>query len=120
MNERLRARMADVCEEARFALELIADHGDEIIRNVILRKALERSCEIAGEALRAMVEHDPEIPLEYPNLPWREAIGLLTKLAHVYASITPERLVMIVKQDFPELLRQAEWILAESPRDGAP
>ena len=119
MNERLRARMVDVCAEARFALDLVAERGDEILANAILRKALERSCEIAGEALRAMVEHDPEVPLEYPDLPWREAIGLRTRLAHAYTSITPERLVMIVKQEFPELLRQAEAILAQGPSDGS-
>ncbi|MEQ8432755.1 MAG: DUF86 domain-containing protein [Oceanicaulis sp.] len=117
MNERLRARMVDVCEEARFALDLVAKHGEGMVRDAVLRKALERSCEIAGEALRAMVEHDPEIPLEYPDLPWREAIGLRAKLAHGYESITPERIVVIVKQEFPDLLRQAEAILADRPAD---
>lgn len=117
MNERLRARMVDVRDEARFALGLVAERGEDIAHDVILRKALERSCEIAGEALRAMVEHDPEIPLEYPSLPWREAIGLRTKLAHGYDSITPERLVMIVTQEFPDLLKQAEAIIADAPSE---
>ncbi|MGJ3232045.1 MAG: HepT-like ribonuclease domain-containing protein [Oceanicaulis sp.] len=115
MNERLRARLVDVCEEARFSLDLVSRHGAQIETDVVLRKALERSCEIAGEALRAMVEHDPEIPVEYPKLPWREAIGLRTKLAHGYGSITPTRLIAVVEREFPVLLEEAEAILKAGP-----
>ncbi|MEQ8404604.1 MAG: DUF86 domain-containing protein [Oceanicaulis sp.] len=115
MNERLRARLVDVCDEARFSLDLVSRHGERIETDVVLRKALKRSCEIAGEALRAMVAHDPEIPAEFPSLPWREAIGLRMKLAHGYDSITPRRLIEVVEREFPSLLEQAEAILRAGP-----
>jgi len=115
MNERLLKRLADVREEAQFAVDLVNRHGAESSSDPTLRRALERACEIVGEALRALVAHDPEIAVEYPDLPWREAIGLRTKLAHGYDSLNPGQLIAIVEDHFPDLIRQVETILIEHP-----
>ena len=115
MNERLRQRLEDVRDEAHFALDLVVRHGEAVPHDLIFRKALERACELAGEALRAMVVHDPEIANAYPDLPWREAIGLRTKLAHGYSSIDPVQLVGTVRAHFPDLIRQVDAILGDAP-----
>lgn len=114
-NERLLKQLADAREEALFALGLVDRHGAFVTSDPTARRALERACEIAGEALRQLVEHDPEIATEYPELPWREAIGLRTKLAHGYDSLNPGQLVSTVQDHFPDLIGQIEKILDENP-----
>lgn len=114
-NERLLKQLADARDEARFALDLVSRHGAAVTSDPTGRRALERACEIAGEALRQLVEYDPEIATEYPDLPWREAIGLRTKLAHGYDSLNPGQLVGTVENHFPDLIGQIEKILDDNP-----
>ena len=114
-NKRLLKQLADAREESLFAMELVKRHGAAVTSDPTARRALERACEVAGEALRQLVEHDPEIAREYPDLPWREAIGLRTKLAHGYDSLNPGQLVATVESHFPDLIRQIELILRDTP-----
>lgn len=108
-------RLRDALEHARLSLEALERFGDGLPGDVFARLALERSVEITGEALRAVAETDPNLVEQTPELPWKPAIRLRTRLAHGYTNIEIEFLIETVRREFPALLDQLERLVADNP-----
>ena len=60
-----------------------------------------RRLEIIGEAARRISE---ETRKAYPNLPWREMIGMRNFLIHDYDDVDIHIVWKTVKKDLPDLL----------------
>lgn len=113
MRAQIRKRLSDALNEARFAHELVTGRdADAIAHDPVARRALERACEIVGEALRAAIESEPGIVADYPDIPWKKAIGLRTRLAHAYDRVDIAFLTDAAKNAFPDLIAKLEKALS--------
>ena len=67
--------------------------------NIILQRAVERDLEIIGEAVRKLVEINPNIKITAS----KNIIGLRNIIAHAYDSVEPEILWGIIQKNIPVL-----------------
>ncbi len=105
-------RLRDARDNARLSLEALAYFGDALEQNVFSSLALQRSVEITGEAMRAISENDPELVKQHPEIPWKQAIRLRTRLAHGYSNIEIDFLTETVRAEFPSLLEKLDAIVS--------
>ena len=105
MRPLLLERLLDARTEAERALDFVNQHDAQfILESWAYARALERSCEIVGEALRAASESEPMVVAECPDIPWIEAIALRTRLAHGHDSVSTSQLIATVREHFPRLI----------------
>ena len=82
---------------------------DDYLRDKLLRLAVERCFEIAGEALRRLDERDPKTASRITEC--RRIIGFRNVLIHGYSVISNERVWRTVQEDVPNLLSEVEGLL---------
>jgi uncharacterized protein with HEPN domain len=68
-------------------------------KDIILQRAVERDLEIIGEAIRKMLEQDPNIQISSA----KNIIGLRNIISHAYDSIEPEMIWGIIQNNVPIL-----------------
>jgi uncharacterized protein with HEPN domain len=66
---------------------------------IILQRAVERDLEIIGEAIRKMIEINPNIAITAS----KNIIGLRNIISHAYDSVEPEMLWGIIQKHIPVL-----------------
>ena len=81
---------------------------DDFTRDDKTIDAVVRNLEIIGEASKNIPEW---LKAKYPNLPWKEIIGMRDKIAHEYFGIDYEILWEIVTKDLPELESQIKEVM---------
>jgi uncharacterized protein with HEPN domain len=97
---------------AREAVDMVAGKVQEDLENErMLELALVRLVEIIGEAA-GRVSHGGQI--KYPEIPWREVIGMRNRLIHGYDSVDYSILWDTVELDLPPLIAQLEKILQDN------
>ena len=75
----------DMREAAKDISEFTAGiNFDKFSANKVLYRAVERQLEIVGEAARHV---SGEYQQKYPDIPWRQIIGLRNILAHEYGEV---------------------------------
>ena len=67
------------------------------------RLAVERLLEMIGESARAMTDAARD---EFPEVAWRDVIGLRTVLAHHYHRVDPDQVWVIAQGELPRLIDQ--------------
>jgi uncharacterized protein with HEPN domain len=77
----------------------------------VLRSAVERQFEIAGEALRRLAQLDAPLAARIPNLP--RIVAFRNILIHGYALIDRARVWSVVQNDLPALRAALDRLLAE-------
>jgi uncharacterized protein with HEPN domain len=77
----------------------------------LLQSAVESQTEIIGEALRQAEGLDASIGPHLPDV--RKIIALRNRLAHGYASISPQIVWSVAANDVPRLREQVRTLLAE-------
>ena len=80
-------------------------------RDIVLRSAVERQFEIAGEALRQLARLDAALAAKVPDL--REIVAFRNILIHGYALIDRARVWRVVQNDLPGLRAALDDLLAE-------
>jgi uncharacterized protein with HEPN domain len=101
-----------VGEAIAFCRDMSLEHFVEDRRTF---RAVERCLEILGEAARQVSEDGRK---RYPGIPWKAVIGQRNVLAHGYAEIRAERILLVVQKRLPELVEVLRGILAGiSPKD---
>jgi uncharacterized protein with HEPN domain len=66
--------------------------------DIILQRAVERDLQIIGEAVRRILEIDPQIHISSA----KNIIGLRNIISHAYDSIEPEMIWGIIQKNIPE------------------
>ncbi len=66
---------------------------------IILRRAIERDLEIIGEAVRKIIEIEPNVSISSA----KNIIGLRNIISHAYDSVEPELLWGIIQHNIPLL-----------------
>jgi uncharacterized protein with HEPN domain len=80
-------------------------------RDIVLRSAVERQCEIAGEALAQLAHLDVALAAKIPDLP--EIVAFRNILIHGYAVIDRARVWRVVQDDLPQLRSVLDDLLGE-------
>lgn len=93
---------------SQFVVGITLDHYRS---DQMMRFAVERALEIAGEALKRLDTHHPAIAARIPQL--RVVIGLRNVLAHGYAELDDARIHAAASLHAPELARLASALLLE-------
>jgi uncharacterized protein with HEPN domain len=67
--------------------------------DIILQRAVERDLEIIGEAIRKLIELNPELIITSS----KNIIGLRNIISHAYDSVEPEMIWGIIQNNIPLL-----------------
>ncbi|MDF0593723.1 DUF86 domain-containing protein [Methanotrichaceae archaeon M04Ac] len=76
--------------------------------------AVVRALEIVGEATKKI---PPEVRQIYPELPWREMVGMRDKLSHDYFGVDLWRVFETVRRDIPPLRASLEDMIRDLDKD---
>lgn len=96
----------DACNEA---LQFIADQNkDDFQNNRMLALALIKELEIIGEAANNISD---DYQNRYPNIPWKDMIGMRNRLVHAYFGINYDIVWQTVTESLPVLLVEVEAII---------
>lgn len=77
--------------------------------NLLMRRGIERELEIIGEAVRRIMEKDPDIAITSA----RDIIGLRNWVIHAYDSINDNVIWKVVIKDLPILKEEIELLLSK-------
>ncbi|WP_372946732.1 DUF86 domain-containing protein [Mariniphaga sp.] len=72
--------------------------------NTILKRAVERDLEIIGEAVKRILNNDPNFPIENA----RRIVGLRNQIIHAYDNISDENIWAIIIKHLPLLKNEVE------------
>jgi uncharacterized protein with HEPN domain len=81
---------------------------EEFLSNKLLQDGVIRQLEVMGEAARNLSD---DLRNEYPQVPWRQMIGLRNRMIHAYFNVNLQIIWEIVRGDLPDLKRETESIL---------
>jgi len=104
--------LQDVLDYGQEAIETVGDlSADQILGERMREHAVLRTVQIVGEVASQASKLDGALPTRVPDL--RRAIGLRNVLVHGYVKIRMEEIVLIVRDDLPDLLTQVRAVLGE-------
>jgi uncharacterized protein with HEPN domain len=113
MNERDKILFLDMLDAARRVKLFIAgkERSDLEAENALLGFAVVRAVEIIGEAASKISQ---ETRQAYPDLAWRNIIGMRNRIVHDYNNVDYDILWQVASVNISELIPQLESILSES------
>lgn len=88
---------------------------DEFFSDKLRQDGVIRQLEIMGEAARNVSE---DLRNEYPQIPWRQMIGLRNRMIHAYFNVNLQIVWEIVQGDIPDLKRETNRILDNISKEG--
>ena len=105
----------DMLEAAREARDYVKGRTfDDYLHDPMLRRAVERTIEIIGEAARHVSKTVQE---EHPEIRWRGIIVQRHVLAHEYGEIKQERIWAVATVHIPALILLLEPLVPPPPPD---
>lgn len=115
MNERDRVRLQHMLDEARKAQQFIQGHQRaDLDTNDLLAYAVRYALQIVGEAASQVTA---ETRAQYPQIPWKDVIGMRQWLVHGYERVENDIVWNTVTQDIGSLVDHLEMILMSNPTD---
>ena len=72
----------------------------EVVDDDILSRAVVRSIEVIGEAVKKL---SPEAKAKYPDIPWKNIAGTRDHLIHAYFAVDMDIVWDIIQNKFPEI-----------------
>ena len=103
------AFMWDMREAAREVVLFVdARAYDEFVSDIQLRRSVERSIEIIGEAASHV---SSAVRDAHPELAWRAIIGQRNVLAHEYGDVRLDALWLVATMRVPELISQLDGLI---------
>lgn len=112
MNEQLLKYLYDIENSINSVEEFIGDNSsfDNYLKNRMLKRAVERECEIIGEALNKILKIDPDIEISDKN----KIIALRNRVMHGYDTVDDSIIWGVVKKYFPILKSEVSKLLARN------
>jgi uncharacterized protein with HEPN domain len=98
-------RVQDILDAADQILDVVKDGRGAWDKDRLRQLAVERLLEIIGESANALSDG---FRAQYPDVPWRDIIGLRVVLAHHYHRVDPNQVWVIATNEvshFAEQLR---------------
>jgi uncharacterized protein with HEPN domain len=98
--------MLDMSQQA---LEISAGKNREVYdSDLTLRLALTHLVQVIGEAAQHV---SSEFRQSYPEIPWREVIGMRHRIVHDYLNVDEDVVWQVVQQDLPQLAKMLDQII---------
>ena len=111
-----RAFLWDAREAAAALASFIAGRSrEDYLADRLLRSAVERQCEIVGEALNRLSRSAPHLAARTPDL--ARAVAFRNLLIHGYATVDDATVWRTVTEDMPVLAGHVGHLLAELGED---
>ncbi len=112
MKSDIRDFLVDIVRYAEMATSLVEENSLDTLSEKfsVSGLALERCMEVIGEAVKQI---PPDIRERYSEIPWKQVAGLRDLLIHRYWSAQMARLVEIVENYLPDLVRVVKQILED-------
>ena len=108
-----RVRLLHMLEALETAQRFVAGRTRaDLDTDEMLRLALTRTIEIAGEAA---ARTGPRTQERHPQIPWRILAGMRNRLVHAYFDVNKNIVWTTAVRDVPELLAQIRNILEQDP-----
>jgi uncharacterized protein with HEPN domain len=108
-------RVADMLMAAGEIASVVQRGRDAFDGDIVLRRAVERSLEILGEAAKSV---SAQLAARHPEVPWSEMVKVRDRLSHHYHRIDPGQLWMIATVEVPAVSEQLKALAApEQTRD---
>jgi uncharacterized protein with HEPN domain len=114
MDELDRESLDDMLRYATEAVRLLGPASEhEFLADVARLHAVCRFVQIVGEAAGCIpVSHQ----LQFPDIPWKDVIGMRHRLVHGYREVRYPVVFKTVQNDLPNLIASLERLLAEPDR----
>lgn len=107
------AHIWDMLQAAREVAFFVAGRTKaEFDTNLMLRRSVERSIEIVGEASRRVSKG---FKSQHKSVPWTKIYGQRNRLAHEYDIVDPETIWRVATVHIPVLIAELERILPNPP-----
>ena len=107
-------RLRDILE-AIAKIEEYATRGREAFdADQLIQTWIVHHIAIIGEAARAL---PAEFRARFPEVPWRDIVGMRTILVHHYFDIDAEAVWAVVERDLPDLRHNVRAILEQLPSE---
>jgi uncharacterized protein with HEPN domain len=111
----MRPRTAVLLEDIRDAAQFILDETNDVTLEDYeadrrLRRAVERSFEIMGEAMRRLQQADPPTAKQFPTA--RIVVDFRNVLIHGYDIVENEIVWRTIQDSLPDLVRELERVLS--------
>jgi uncharacterized protein with HEPN domain len=105
-----RALIWDAREAAAAVAEFCAGRSaEDYLADRLLRSAVERQCEILGEALGRLARLAPDLAARIPELP--RAVAFRNLLIHGYATVDDATVWRIATEDVPVLAARLDALM---------
>lgn len=105
------ACLADMLDYARDAQDFVAGMtAESFLEDRKTQYAVLRALEVIGEAAKRVPE---EVQESYPQIPWRQIIGMRNIIAHDYLGIRLSRIFETATTFIPELVVSLPEIIAD-------
>jgi uncharacterized protein with HEPN domain len=88
-------RVQDILDAADQILDVVRDGRSAWDKDRLRQLAVERLLEIIGESANTLSDG---FRAQYPDVPWRDIIGLRVALAHHYHRVDPNQVWVIANQ----------------------
>jgi uncharacterized protein with HEPN domain len=85
---------------------LIDNDYEKYCNNLVVKRATERDLEIIGEAVKNLLQVQPDIQIQSS----RKIIGLRNLISHAYDTVEDELIWGIIQKDIPRLAAEVEVI----------
>lgn len=104
-------RIMHMIDSANEALTFIkGKERKDLDKNRMLVLSLVKSIEIIGEAASKISE---EFKSKYPDIPWRDIVGMRNRLIHVYFDIDYDIVWKTVNDELPLLIQELSKVFSK-------
>ena len=111
MSNRDCVRFQHMLDAAQAAISHLQNKSrKELDTNRLLLNGVVRELEIIGEAASQITQATRK---KFPELPWKEMIGLRNRLIHAYFDVNVDTIWLVVKESLPPVIPQLEQILKQ-------
>ncbi|MCH7472797.1 DUF86 domain-containing protein [bacterium] len=91
---------------------------DALQKDQRTRKAILMNFIIIGETARRLVD-EFDFQAQHPEIHWSKVVGFRNVIAHQYDELKDERILNLLSEDLPDLIRKVEVIMTELNADGS-
>lgn len=93
-------RVQDILDASDQILDVVKDGRDAWDKDRLRQLAVERLLEIIGESASSLTD---SFRAQYPDIAWRDIIGLRIVLAHHYHRVDPNQVWVIAQTEVEQL-----------------